>query len=49
MMPRRATRPRPAGNVVDLDRARIVQALGRRERYKYVQPRVEREARAGRS
>lgn len=29
-----------AGRVVALDRARIAQALARRERYKYVRPRV---------
>ena len=34
-----------AGNVVELDPARILRALARRQRYKYVQPRVEREGR----
>jgi len=32
-----------AGKVLVLDRVRIERALGRRARYKYVQPRVERE------
>lgn len=31
----------PQGNVFDFERARILQSLERRERYKYVQPRVE--------
>lgn len=31
--------------VLALDRARIARALGRRERYRYVRPRVEREGR----
>ena len=44
--PRRRKPAQPqasAGNVFDFDRARILQALDRRERYKYVQPAVERE------
>jgi hypothetical protein len=32
-----------AGNVLELDHARILRALARRQRYKYVQPRVLRE------
>jgi hypothetical protein len=41
---RRRTPPQTAGDTVfDLDRARIERALQRRQRYKYVQPRVERE------
>jgi hypothetical protein len=32
-----------APQVLALDRARIARALGKRERYKYVRPRVERE------
>ena len=41
----RRRRPPPAGTgpVVALDRARIERALGRRARYRYVQPRVEPE------
>lgn len=33
----------PMAAVVGIDRARIARALRRRERYKYVRPRVERE------
>lgn len=33
--------PADAGAVRDLDQARILRALARRERYRYVQPRVE--------
>lgn len=36
--------PAKAGQVVDLTPARIQRALAGRRRYKYVQPRVEREA-----
>ncbi len=35
--------PAAAGRVVDLSPARILRALAGRRRYKYVQPRVERE------
>ena len=40
--PRRGV-PAEAGAVRDLDQARILRALERRERYRYVQPRVERQ------
>jgi hypothetical protein len=39
----RRAAPRATGTVVDLDRRRIERALPERVRYKYVQPRVERE------
>ncbi|PXW94411.1 hypothetical protein C7444_114110 [Sphaerotilus hippei] len=47
-VPPRGSRPRPpggavAGPVTDLSRRRIERALERRARYKYVQPRLERE------
>lgn len=45
MNARRAVAPQATGAVVDLDERRILQALARRERYKYVQPRLEREGR----
>lgn len=48
MNARRAATPgatAPAGGVVELDERRILQALARRERYKYVQPRLERDGR----
>lgn len=37
----RRRRAAAAGNVVSLERARIERALPRRQRYRYVQPRVE--------
>jgi hypothetical protein len=37
---RRRVPPAGAGNVVTLDRVRIERALGQRQRYRYVQPRV---------
>jgi hypothetical protein len=44
--PRRRTAvPAGAANVFALDQARILRAVARRRRYKYVQPRVEREGR----
>jgi len=39
--PTRSTAPPRAGTVVALDRAIIQRALRRRQRYKYVKPRVE--------
>ncbi len=45
MKSRRVLAPAPVGAVVNLDERRILQALARRERYKYVQPRLVREGR----
>lgn len=41
--PRRPRSTAPAGPVADLTRVRIERALARRERYRYVRPRVEAE------
>lgn len=41
---RRPQQPAAAGGVFELDRTRIERALVGRSRYKYVQPRVERQA-----
>lgn len=41
--PRRRRSPPNDGSLLSLDRLRIERALPRRERYKYVQPRVEPE------
>lgn len=35
--------PAAPGRVVELDRLRIERAIGRRHRYRYVRPRIERE------
>ncbi len=41
--PAQAVAAAEPGNVLTLDRARIVRALSHRERYKYVRPQVQRE------